>query len=56
MDKQTYVVTLGIEHPRTGHWLAAGSDIELTDSEATMLLATGHVIKKADVAAAKKGK
>lgn len=51
MERKTYTVQLGIEHPRTGHWLDAGADLELADAEATMLLASGHVAPKADQAA-----
>lgn len=50
MERKTYTVQLGIEHPRTGHWLDAGADLELADAEATMLLASGHVAPKADQA------
>ena len=46
MDKKNYLVELGFEHPNTGHWLAAGSTVEMTEGEATQLLLSGYLIVK----------
>ncbi|KFC09026.1 hypothetical protein GTGU_01218 [Trabulsiella guamensis ATCC 49490] len=47
MDRKKYIVTIGVEHPGTGHWLDAGTRIELTERQAKILLLNGH-IKPAD--------
>ncbi|MGL4776356.1 MAG: hypothetical protein ACRCWT_08070 [Aeromonas veronii] len=46
MEKIEYLVQLGFEHPNTGHWLAAGSTVEMTEGEATQLLLSGYLIVK----------
>lgn len=49
MANKKYVVVRGIEHPGSGHWLDAGTTIELTERQANILLLNGH-IKPADTA------
>ncbi|MGL4602245.1 MAG: hypothetical protein ACRCVE_12405 [Plesiomonas sp.] len=51
MEKNEYLVQLGFEHPNTGHWQAAGTTIEMTESEATQLLLSGYLIEKPAAAA-----
>lgn len=46
MGKKEFLVQLGFEHPNTGHWLAAGSTVEMTEGEATQLLLSGYLIVK----------
>ena len=43
MNRKKYTVTRGIEDPATGHWLDAGTDTELTERQAKILLLNGHI-------------
>lgn len=55
MEKNAYLVQLGFEHAKTGHWLEAGTTVEMTEGEATQLLLSGYLIVK-PAAKASKGK
>ena len=46
MDKNKYCITLGFEHPNSGHWLSAGQIIEMTEGEATQLVLSGYLTEK----------
>lgn len=43
MERQKYIVTRGIEHPGSGHWLDAGTEIELSERQAKILRLNGHI-------------
>ncbi|GDX06634.1 hypothetical protein RHD99_14670 [Buttiauxella selenatireducens] len=49
MASKKFIVVRGIEHPGSGHWLDAGTAIELTERQAKILQLNGH-IKPADEA------
>lgn len=55
METKAYLVQLGFEHAKTGHWLAAGTEVEMADAEATQLLLSGYLIVKPAIEA-RKGK
>lgn len=56
MKRLKYVVTRGIEHPGTGHWLEAGTQIELSERQAKILRLNGHIKLAEAVAPAPKKK
>ncbi|ECV6025650.1 MULTISPECIES: hypothetical protein [Enterobacteriaceae] len=49
MQKKKYVVSIGVEHPGTGHWLPAGTEVELSERQAKIMLQNGHIKLSADV-------
>lgn len=44
MNKASYLITRGVEHPSTGHWLTAGTTVELSPRQATIMRLNGHII------------
>lgn len=44
MNKTSYVITRGVEHPSTGHWLPAGATVELSPRQATIMRLNGHIV------------
>lgn len=41
--KEKYIVQFGFEHPGTGHWVEAGSEVELSERQAKILRLNGHI-------------
>ena len=46
MEKTAYLVTLGFECPKTGHWLPAGKRVEMTETESLQLVLSGHLVQE----------